>query len=91
MVDVKYIANNFRKEVNKNSLFNYFVVSVSQAVKLESVSSTRNRYMAVVSTVGHQDTEESVILGIDIETDEATIGLVLPIWGASAITLDGDG
>ena len=50
-----------------------------------------NRYLAVVCTEGRQDTEESVILGIDIIADTATIGLVLSIWGDSKISLDGDG
>ncbi len=50
-----------------------------------------SRYMVVVCTNGRQDTEESVVLGIDLKDDKATIGLVLPIWGDSRITLDGDG
>lgn len=45
----------------------------------------------MVCTEGRQDTEESVILGIDIIADTATIGLVLSIWGDSKISLDGDG
>lgn len=69
----------------------YHCISQIQAVKLESPLEEMNRYMAVVSTTGRQDTDESVILGIDIEDDKATIGLVLPIWGSSLITLDGDG
>lgn len=47
--------------------------------------------MAVVSTMGRQDTEESVVLGIDILEEKATIGLVLPVWCDIAIRLDGDG
>ena len=62
-----------------------------QAVKLESIVSARCRYMTVVSTVGRQDTEESVILGIDIQEDKASMGLVLPIWGDMSMKLDGDG
>ncbi|XP_064613046.1 protein phosphatase Slingshot homolog 1-like isoform X2 [Liolophura sinensis] len=61
------------------------------AVKLESAFPQRNRYMAVVSCVGRQDTEECLILGIDCNNDKATIGLVLPIWANTKIKLDGDG
>ena len=50
-----------------------------------------NRYLAVVCTEGCQDTEESVILGIDVIDETSTVGLVLSIWGDSKITLDGDG
>jgi hypothetical protein len=49
------------------------------------------RYLAVVSSTGVQDTEESVIVGVDIMHQEATIGLVQPIWADMAIKLDGDG
>ena len=52
---------------------------------------THNRYLVVVSTIDRQDTEESVILGVDIMDDQATIGLVLTIWGDMTIRLDGDG
>ena len=62
-----------------------------QAIKLESSTSCVIRYMAVVSSVGVQDTEESVIVGVDIQKQEATIGLVLPIWADMTIKLDGDG
>ena len=50
-----------------------------------------NRYLAVVCTEGCQDTEESVILGIDVIDDKSSVGLVLSIWGDSKIILDGDG
>ncbi len=49
------------------------------------------RYMALVSTMGRQDTEESVILGIDYLDDVSTVGLVLPIYNGTVIKLDGDG
>ena len=29
--------------------------------------------------------------GIDIDADNATVGLVLPIWSGTVIRLDGDG
>ena len=48
------------------------------------------RYMAVVSTTGVHDTEECAIIGVDIQ-QEATIGLVLPVWADMTIKLDGDG
>lgn len=36
-----------------------------QAVRLESIHTQVTRYMVVVSTNGRQDTEESVVLGMD--------------------------
>lgn len=36
-----------------------------QAVRLESAHAQITRYMVVVSTIGRQDTEESVVLGMD--------------------------
>jgi len=65
--------------------------TIKVAVKLESIVPSRVRYMAVVSTVGRQDTEESVILGIDIVNQRSTIGMVLPVWSGTVIRLDGDG
>lgn len=50
-----------------------------------------SRYLALVSTTGTQDLEESVILGIDVLDQESMIGLVLPIWSDLCIRLDGDG
>ncbi|KAJ8312496.1 hypothetical protein KUTeg_009869 [Tegillarca granosa] len=65
--------------------------TIKVAVKLESLKGgDRNRYMAVVSTNGKQDTEESVILGIDCD-EKATIGLVVPIYANTTLKLDGDG
>jgi len=57
---------------------------------LESIFPTHNRYLAVVSCYGKQDTEESVILGIDCN-ETATIGLVIPIWADTTVNLNGDG
>ncbi|XP_038058782.1 protein phosphatase Slingshot homolog 2-like, partial [Patiria miniata] len=61
------------------------------AVRLESVYDERVRYIILVSCNGVQDTEESVILGVDIMSNSATIGLVLPIWCETTTQLDGDG
>lgn len=38
---------------------------VPQAVRLESGWSDRVRYMVVIYTNGHQDTEENIVLGMD--------------------------
>ncbi|CAE1294892.1 SSH [Acanthosepion pharaonis] len=67
--------------------------TIKVAVKLESCYQDRKiwRYMAVVCCNGNQDTEESIILGLDLKEKEATIGLVLAIWANTKITLDGDG
>lgn len=42
-----------------------FFFSLLQAVRLESIHAQVTRYMVVVSTNGRQDTEESVVLGMD--------------------------
>lgn len=63
---------------------------LKMAVKLESIHSSRTRYLVVVSHTGKLKTEESCLLGIDCNK-ETTIGLVLPIWADTRITLDGDG
>ncbi|XP_052072452.1 protein phosphatase Slingshot homolog 2-like isoform X2 [Mytilus californianus] len=66
--------------------------TIALAVKLEVTIPERHKYMAVVSCMGKQDTEETVILGIDFcGNNQATIGLVLPIWADTEIALDGDG
>ena len=62
-----------------------------QAVRLESMYEERIRYIILVSCNGIQDTEESIILGVDIMSNSATIGLVLPIWCETSTQLDGDG
>lgn len=65
--------------------------TIKIAVRLETTNSTGiPRYMAVVSCIGRQDTEESVILGIDCQ-ESATIGLVYPIYADTSFKLDGDG
>lgn len=47
----------------------------SQAVRLESGWSERVRYMVVVYTSGHQDTEENIVLGMDF-TDKDRYALI---------------
>ncbi|XP_072444029.1 protein phosphatase Slingshot homolog 1-like isoform X4 [Chiloscyllium punctatum] len=67
---------------------------IKLAVRLESMSAHRVRYMVVVYTNGNQDTEENVLLGIDFaskESNTCTIGLTLPLWSDTKIHLDGDG
>lgn len=73
--------------------------NIKLAVRLESVhrASTERpqitRYMVVVSTNGRQDTEESVVLGMDFSPVDSScsVGLVLPLWSDTMIHLDGDG
>jgi len=62
-------------------------------VRLESVCPAEGcyRYMTIVSTLGCHEAEESMILGVDIVEDVATIGLVLPVWADLDVHLDGDG
>ncbi|XP_030078053.1 protein phosphatase Slingshot homolog 2 isoform X2 [Microcaecilia unicolor] len=68
--------------------------NIRLAVRLESTYVNRTRYMVVVSTNGRQDTEESVVLGMDFpchDSSSCTMGLVLPLWSDTLIHLDGDG
>ncbi|XP_060048546.1 protein phosphatase Slingshot homolog 1 isoform X2 [Erinaceus europaeus] len=64
------------------------------AVRLESAWAERVRYMVVVDSSGRQDTEESILLGVDFSSKESkscTIGMVLRLWSDTKIHLDGDG
>ncbi|GAA6235836.1 protein phosphatase Slingshot homolog 3-like isoform X2 [Lates japonicus] len=66
--------------------------TIKLAVQLESVSPVRVRYLIVVSTLGSK--QESILLGMDFpnsDSNECTIGLVLPIWSDTQVYLDGDG
>ncbi|XP_076831843.1 uncharacterized protein ssh2a isoform X2 [Brachyhypopomus gauderio] len=67
--------------------------TIRLAVRLESAYPQCTRYMVVVSTNGRQDTEESVVLGLDFTSPDrpCTVGLVLPLWSDTMIHLDGDG
>ncbi|XP_066552348.1 protein phosphatase Slingshot homolog 2 isoform X2 [Amia ocellicauda] len=66
--------------------------NIRLAVRLESAYPQCTRYMVVVSTNGRQDTEESIVLGMDFARDSScTVGLVLPLWSDTLIHLDGDG
>nr|XP_020441972.1 protein phosphatase Slingshot homolog 2 isoform X2 [Monopterus albus] len=67
--------------------------TIRLAVRLESTHPQTTRYMVVVSTNGRQDTEESIVLGMDFVSPDSccTVGLVLPLWSDTLIHLDGDG
>ncbi|XP_010791573.1 protein phosphatase Slingshot homolog 2 [Notothenia coriiceps] len=67
--------------------------NIRLAVRLESAFPQVTRYMVVVSTNGKQDTEESIVLGMDFLSSDSccTVGLVLPLWSDTLIHLDGDG
>uniref|UniRef100_A0A3Q0SCW1 Protein phosphatase Slingshot homolog 1 n=1 Tax=Amphilophus citrinellus TaxID=61819 RepID=A0A3Q0SCW1_AMPCI len=78
------------------SFVSFFASSpfVLQAVRLESSWSDRVRYMVVIYTTGHQDTEENIVLGMDFtdkDSKNCSIGMVLPLWSDTNIHLDGDG
>nr|XP_046231708.1 protein phosphatase Slingshot homolog 1 isoform X2 [Scatophagus argus] len=67
---------------------------IKLAVRLESGWSDRVRYMVVIYTNGHQDTEENIVLGMDFtdkDSKDCSIGMVLPLWSDTNIHLDGDG
>ncbi|AWP12120.1 putative protein phosphatase Slingshot -like 3 [Scophthalmus maximus] len=66
--------------------------NIQLAVQLESVNPTRVRYLIMVSTLGSK--QESILLGMDFpnsDSDQCTIGLVLPVWSDTQVYLDGDG
>uniref|UniRef100_A0A8C1FPK0 protein-serine/threonine phosphatase n=1 Tax=Cyprinus carpio carpio TaxID=630221 RepID=A0A8C1FPK0_CYPCA len=66
--------------------------TVKLAVRLESVSPVRVRYLLIIGTLNQK--QESLLLGMDFpgsDSDECTIGLVLPIWSDTQVYLDGDG
>uniref|UniRef100_A0A671WY94 protein-serine/threonine phosphatase n=1 Tax=Sparus aurata TaxID=8175 RepID=A0A671WY94_SPAAU len=66
--------------------------TIKLAVQLESVNPARVRYLIVVSTLGNK--QESILLGMDFpnqDSDQCTIGLVLPVWSDTQVYLDGDG
>lgn len=88
----KQILRECKDLLVKQRLVHIFsIINTFQAVRLETTNSTGiPRYMAVVSCIGRQDTEESVILGIDCQ-QSATIGLVYPIYADTSFKLDGDG
>ncbi|XP_061924050.1 protein phosphatase Slingshot homolog 2 isoform X1 [Entelurus aequoreus] len=67
--------------------------TIRLAVRLESTYPQVTRYMVVVSTNGRQDTEESIVLGMDFYSSDSccSVGLVLPLWSDTLIHLDGDG
>lgn len=50
-------------------------VFFSQAVCLESAYPHVTRYMVVVSTNGRQDTEESIVLGMDFSSSDRSVSL----------------
>ncbi|KAK5900918.1 hypothetical protein CgunFtcFv8_025838 [Champsocephalus gunnari] len=67
---------------------------IKLAVRLESGWSDRVRYMVVIYTNGHQNTEENILLGMDFtdkDSKNCSIGMVLPLWSDTNIHLDGDG
>ncbi|CAJ1070555.1 protein phosphatase Slingshot homolog 1 isoform X1 [Xyrichtys novacula] len=67
---------------------------IKLAVRLESGWTERVRYMVVIYTSGHQDTEENIVLGMDFmdkDSKDCSIGMVLPLWSDTNIHLDGDG
>lgn len=73
-------------------LLNFSDVVCHQAVRLESIHPGRIRYLVVVTYRRDAGSlhEESCLLGVDCR-EETTIGLVLPVWADTTISLDGDG
>ncbi|KAK3588674.1 hypothetical protein CHS0354_028884 [Potamilus streckersoni] len=65
--------------------------TIRLAVRLESNNPKYIRYMVVMSCSGCHDTEEAAVLGLDLNDEIATIGLVFPIWAHTKLDLEGDG
>ncbi|KAJ8269387.1 hypothetical protein COCON_G00119940 [Conger conger] len=66
--------------------------TLKMAVRLESASPIRVRYLLVILTLCNK--YESILLGVDFpskDSDQCTIGLVVPIWSDTQVYLDGDG
>ena len=62
-----------------------------QAVRLESAYPQCTRYMVVVSTNGRQDTEESLVLGMDFSSSDRSVSPPLtPPLATGAITVQID-
>ncbi|XP_067294844.1 protein phosphatase Slingshot homolog 1 [Pseudorasbora parva] len=67
---------------------------IKLVVRLESGWTDHVRYMVVVYTNGRQDTEETILLGMDFtdkDSKSCSIGMTLPLWSDTKIHLDGDG
>lgn len=47
--------------------------------------------MAITCNKDQNNAEECCLIGADWSNEEATVGLVLPIWADTKISLDGDG
>lgn len=58
-------SHTFSYNTSKSSIFLACSPFVPQAVRLESGWSDRVRYMVVIYTNGHQDTEENIVVGMD--------------------------
>lgn len=59
--------------INQTTGIRMLILSLSQAVRLESAYTLRTRYMVIVSTNGRQDTEESVVLGMDFSNSDRSV------------------
>lgn len=73
--------------------FSMLLIFCLKIVKLENASPRPVwfRYLAVISTIGSQDTEESVVMGVDVYKGAVTLGFILPIYQDMVVALDGDG
>ena len=86
-----FISCAIKKCVFHVLLFTLHLFVYSKVVRLEGLQPQRIRYLVLVTFIGVEDTEENVILGVDIWKKSATIGLVVPVWADTEITLNGDG
>ncbi|XP_065832077.1 protein phosphatase Slingshot homolog 1-like isoform X1 [Oscarella lobularis] len=65
-------------------------VSLRQAVELEW-RQPFGRYIVIVASMGLQDTEENLLLGVDWIDKRLRVAFVFPIWRDTTVVLNGDG
>jgi len=67
------LCNFFEKELFQHCWTISSSCLFPQAVRLESAYPQVTRYMVVVSTNGRQDTEESIVLGVDFVSSDGSV------------------
>jgi hypothetical protein len=104
---VEYILGEIQSHLQAMLHFIRSEDKLSMAVRLQSLSETHIRYLAVLSTFDPSETKETALMGFDILDEEKTtffsnflssisnknfrIGVTVPLTGSTRIELDGDG
>ncbi|KAE9551008.1 hypothetical protein FO519_005794 [Halicephalobus sp. NKZ332] len=63
---------------------------MSRVVRLQSIFENVIRYLAVVET-SDSSNQDAALFGFDLDTTNASIGLIVPITSTTKVKLDGDG